>query len=261
MTENSVSEPRHFLILPAERAAAMGMPERIELTWTMNHPASHYGLGVLLDPDEDLLDGAHFRELRDTLGATIETDQPETVCGALGVPIGEPGIDRPKTSQRPSTLPDNALQMALEAQNQSDRAAMQDPGSPSPPDGYPAIPDAAGLEDFGSAKVLGYHIVPNQRHTEWYYRGQLREPGDGLEPCQLDATMAVLAGKPIPQGWERRERTRTELYARVAGNPILLEQRAQALDHRYRHALATSPGWLFLAELPEAQMTVKGEQP
>jgi hypothetical protein len=51
------------------------------------------------------------------------------------------------------------------------------------------------------------------------------------------------------------------LYARVIGNPILLEQRAQGLDHRYRHALATAPGWLYLAELPVEPITAKGEQP
>lgn len=150
-----------------------------------------------------------------------------------------------------TSLPDNALQMALEAQKQSDRAALVDPGSPSPPEGYPAIPDVAGEGAFGSARVLGYHILPNQKHAEWYYRGQLREPGDGLEPILLDATMASLCNKPILRGWERKERTRTELYARVVGNAILLEQHAQALDHRYRHALATAPGWLYLAELTE----------
>jgi hypothetical protein len=92
MAGNSLSESRHFLILPAEGAALVGLPERIELTWTTNHPASQYGFGVLLDENEELLDGARFRELRDTYGATIETDDPEKVCDTLDLPIGEAGI-------------------------------------------------------------------------------------------------------------------------------------------------------------------------
>jgi hypothetical protein len=195
------------------------------------------GGGYTVQPEND----NYWLQVPDLETAQVAYHHPEQIRG----------IDRPKTNQGPSALPDNALRTALEAQNQSDRAAKQDPGSPMPPEGYPAIPDVTVEGNFGSAKVLGYHILPNQKHAEWYYHGQLREPGDGLEPILLDATMPYLTNKPIPAGWERKERTRTELYARLVGNPILLEQRAQALDHRYRHALATAPGWLFLAELQD----------
>lgn len=84
--------PRHFLILPADAAARLEMPERSELIWTTKHPQSHYGLGVMLDKDDEIFDGATFRAWRDGFGARIETDQPEKVCRALGLPIGEPGI-------------------------------------------------------------------------------------------------------------------------------------------------------------------------
>jgi hypothetical protein len=94
MADNSVSKPRHFLIIPAEKAEILNMPERLELTWTTNHPASHYGLGVMLNPEKEILDGATFRIYRDTFGARIETDQPEKVSHALGLAFDESGIGR-----------------------------------------------------------------------------------------------------------------------------------------------------------------------
>ena len=80
------------MVLPKERAAMLGLPERQELTWTTEHPCSHYRLGVLLFTDGELLDGAGFRELRDNIGAHIESDQPLKALGALGLPPEEPGI-------------------------------------------------------------------------------------------------------------------------------------------------------------------------
>jgi hypothetical protein len=59
---------------------------------TTDHSASHYGLGVMIYSNGDILDGFTFRGLRDAFGATIETDSPEKVCRALGLPAGEPGI-------------------------------------------------------------------------------------------------------------------------------------------------------------------------
>lgn len=64
------------------------------LTWTTDHAASRYGLGVMLCLGGEILDGSHFRALRRLFGADIETDEPAKVCRALGVPQGEPGIVR-----------------------------------------------------------------------------------------------------------------------------------------------------------------------
>lgn len=63
----------------------------IPLQWTNRHPASHYGLGVLLIGSA-VLDGATFRYLRDTLGARIVTDDPDRCRGALALPLSEWGI-------------------------------------------------------------------------------------------------------------------------------------------------------------------------
>ena len=65
---------------------------RFKLRWTDHHPASHYGLGVLLAPNNEVLDGFMFRFLRDSINARIECDDPQRVRGALGVPRDEEGI-------------------------------------------------------------------------------------------------------------------------------------------------------------------------
>lgn len=63
------------------------------LRWTVHDPRSRYGQGVLLyrHPGDgvDILDGATFRALRDTLGARLETDNPDRARNALGLPPGE----------------------------------------------------------------------------------------------------------------------------------------------------------------------------
>jgi hypothetical protein len=56
----------------------------IRCRWTTNHPASHYGLGVILMPDGEVLDGFNFM-LMSADGWQIETDDPEKVRGALGL--------------------------------------------------------------------------------------------------------------------------------------------------------------------------------
>lgn len=83
---------RILLHVPGERPRA--------LRWTTEHPASRYGGGVLLyRHSADILDGAAFRLLRDLRGAWIETDDPERIARALGLPwqddMREPGISRP----------------------------------------------------------------------------------------------------------------------------------------------------------------------
>jgi hypothetical protein len=81
------------LIVPDSAARkAAGVRQRSRLTWTTDHSQSHYGLGVLLYANGDMLDGFSFRGLRDALGAVIETTDQAKACGALGVPEGEPGI-------------------------------------------------------------------------------------------------------------------------------------------------------------------------
>jgi hypothetical protein len=82
------------LIIPdSEARRLLKARQRSRLTWTIHHPASSYGCGVLLYANGDLLDGFTFRGLRDTLGAKIETTEKRKVCRALGVPTEEPGIE------------------------------------------------------------------------------------------------------------------------------------------------------------------------
>jgi len=81
------------LIIPDSKARqTLGARRRSRLTWTTDHPASSYGLGVLLYSTGDMLDGFNFRGFRDTLGARIETTDPDKVCRSLGIPEGEEGI-------------------------------------------------------------------------------------------------------------------------------------------------------------------------
>ena len=96
------------LIIPeSEARRALKSRKRSRLTWTTDHPASSYGLGVMMYANGDILDGFNFRGLRDTLGATIETTDPEKVCRALGLPAREPGIiergcyESPRADYRP----------------------------------------------------------------------------------------------------------------------------------------------------------------
>ncbi len=71
--------PKHLLVIPTTRTI------EIPLRW---------GADLLLFPNGAAMSGALFHALRGELGATILSDQPEKVCRALGVPIGEPGITR-----------------------------------------------------------------------------------------------------------------------------------------------------------------------
>jgi len=63
------------------------MPEKTELTWTTEHSASSYNMGVLVDGTKgDLFDGFLFRYYRDTFGAWIETNRPKKVRMTLRTP-------------------------------------------------------------------------------------------------------------------------------------------------------------------------------
>jgi len=68
------------LHIPGERPRA--------LRWSVHDPRSSYGNGVLVyrnNTDSDILDGATFRALRDTLGAWLETDRPDRARKALAL--------------------------------------------------------------------------------------------------------------------------------------------------------------------------------
>jgi hypothetical protein len=62
------------------------------LRWTTAHPQSNK-TGVLLDAKDNIFDGHAFRSIRLAAGAWIETDKPDRVAGALGVPLDESGIE------------------------------------------------------------------------------------------------------------------------------------------------------------------------
>lgn len=56
------------------------------LRWTVHDSRSRYGQGVLVYRNtSDVLDGATFRVLRDTLGARLETDRPDRARAAMGL--------------------------------------------------------------------------------------------------------------------------------------------------------------------------------
>lgn len=63
------------------------------LRWTVHDSRSSYGAGVLVYRNSsDVLDGATFRDLRDRLGAWIETDRPDRARSALALMQDEAGI-------------------------------------------------------------------------------------------------------------------------------------------------------------------------
>lgn len=59
---------------------------RLRLRHVTHHPASHYGIGVLLDSGGEAMDGFMLGFLHHRLGAWIETDDPEVCVAALGLP-------------------------------------------------------------------------------------------------------------------------------------------------------------------------------
>jgi len=77
------------------KAAGVKPVASVSLRWTDRHPQSSYGQGVLLyGKTSDIFDGASFRAARDHFGARLIYSGIERrkICGALGVPLDEPGI-------------------------------------------------------------------------------------------------------------------------------------------------------------------------
>lgn len=65
---------------------------RIKLKLAKDHPASHYGLGVLCDDRGTVLSGATLRQYR-SFGGMLNTDSPSTAAAArlaMGLPPDEP---------------------------------------------------------------------------------------------------------------------------------------------------------------------------
>ncbi len=75
---------------PSQALKQLGLRKQMRLSW-MTDPDSP-DLGILVFRDGNLLYGLRFRELRDSYGSWIHTSDPNKVCRALGLPIGEPGI-------------------------------------------------------------------------------------------------------------------------------------------------------------------------
>lgn len=83
------------LVVPAGRAYPLGL--KMELKLDTEHPASNYGIGVLLPAcavAQPPLDGAVFESYHEILAATIETDDVAAVAAALGLPADHPGLVR-----------------------------------------------------------------------------------------------------------------------------------------------------------------------
>lgn len=81
---------------PAKLKAAGVKPvASISLRWTDRHPQSSCGQEVLLyGKTSDIFDGASFRAAQDNFGAQLIYNgiSRAKICGALGVPLDEPGI-------------------------------------------------------------------------------------------------------------------------------------------------------------------------
>lgn len=77
--------PRPPVPLPGGGLVKSKSVYRFPLRWTAHDPASHYGIGVLLDQKNEVVDGFMFAHLRDTVGAWLESDDMERVRGCLGL--------------------------------------------------------------------------------------------------------------------------------------------------------------------------------
>ena len=82
---------KSYLVFPNRRTATQFgyTRQRTPITWTRDHPLSSFGLGVLLDENNDLLDWYHLRLLHHRAGAHLETSDHISVRRALGLLCGE----------------------------------------------------------------------------------------------------------------------------------------------------------------------------
>lgn len=81
-----------LIIDDAEKAKSRGLETVNELVNNESFCAGSEGYPVFQLPDEQMLDCALFRELRDECGARIETDNISKLCLGIGIPRNEPGV-------------------------------------------------------------------------------------------------------------------------------------------------------------------------
>ncbi|WP_225073360.1 hypothetical protein [Desulfuromonas sp. CSMB_57] len=79
-------------IADAAVAEKFGLESVVEINCTEEYCASSFGYPVFLIGEENIFTGELFRQLRDTGGATLETDNPTKVCLGLGLARNEPGL-------------------------------------------------------------------------------------------------------------------------------------------------------------------------
>ncbi len=78
---------------PSEEMKQVGLRQRMRLSW-MPDPSAHEAGMLVYGREKTPLHSSSFRELRDTLGSWIQTNDPQKVCRVLGLPTGESGIVR-----------------------------------------------------------------------------------------------------------------------------------------------------------------------
>lgn len=82
-----------ILIIPPTSDVPAHLAGKHELALKKTDPRSRYSFGVIVDKDDEVLDGHRFELIRDTLFARIATSDAAAVCGALGLECPQPGIN------------------------------------------------------------------------------------------------------------------------------------------------------------------------
>ena len=85
--------PRHYFIIPKKLAKERKLPMRREIRIVFK---SLFGEAVLMFSNNTVLDKDSFLRWRGSLGARIETPQPERICHILGLPLDTHGIGKPE---------------------------------------------------------------------------------------------------------------------------------------------------------------------